>query len=101
MPFNRLMYGCLWQPISNGMNVLMISTDVQIFEKGSEVRRRMELYRTRFHELHIVVYTTHTIPAFNEGNLFCYATASRSRISFFKDAYRLGAQVMKRKGEWV
>ncbi|HQI25777.1 MAG TPA: glycosyltransferase family 4 protein [Candidatus Paceibacterota bacterium] len=93
-------------PISNGMNVLMLSTDRKIFEEASDVRARMVDYAGLFEKLEIVVFAKKS-----EGfdvvqiapNCHAHPTNSLSPFSYILGGIRVGQKILKGQnyGNWV
>lgn len=93
-------------PISNGMNVLMLSTDRKIFEEASDVRARMVDYAGLFEKLEIIVFAKKS-----EGfdvtqiapNCHAHPTNSLSPFSYILGAVRVGRRILKgqQSGDWV
>ncbi len=76
------------------MRVLMISTDRNIFEKESDVRRRMCAYGDLVESLEVILYATeaHGVPAYEElsPRVRVFATRSKSKWRYITDAIRIG-----------
>ncbi len=87
--------------ISNGVKVLMIGSDRNIFKEHSEARRRIAEYGTLVEELHIVVLSTR-IRNQESGirnekislNVRVYPTNSISRWLYLFDAYRIAKKII-------
>jgi glycosyltransferase involved in cell wall biosynthesis len=75
----------------------MISTDRNIFDQASSVARRMVEYGTLFDELHIVIFSLSS-QAFSltelSPNTFVYPTSSSGRLAYFRDATRIGSEIL-------
>lgn len=88
------------------MNVLMISYDRKVFEKGSAVRSRMIEYGKLFGELHIIVFSLKKLDH-EEDRLsqqaVAYPTNSFFRILYGTDAVIIARGILdERRGEeWV
>jgi glycosyltransferase involved in cell wall biosynthesis len=66
------------------MNVLSVSTDRKVFEKGSAVRTRLIEYGQLVDELHVIVFAKRSLGLKDEkiaSNIFIYPTNSYSRFS--------------------
>lgn len=83
------------------MNVLMFSSDREIFNEQSAVRERMSEYGRYMATLHIIVFTRHT-HGFSRAqiaeNVWVYPTNSRSRWHCVFDAARTGRDII---GNWI
>ncbi|MDE1874914.1 MAG: glycosyltransferase [Patescibacteria group bacterium] len=83
--------------------LIMISTrNPKLFDEGSDVRARMAEYGTVFDEIHIVTFSLHrSTPAGRSalsGNVFVYPTGSRSKLSYVRDAARIGRSIIRERG---
>ncbi|MBI1755217.1 hypothetical protein HYR65_02955, partial [Candidatus Azambacteria bacterium] len=79
------------------MNVLMISTDRNIFKEGSEARARMARYGALADELYIIVLTRRRAGCAQTqiaSNVRVYPTDSRSRWRYVFDAARIGKKLV-------
>ncbi|MCR4283764.1 MAG: glycosyltransferase family 4 protein [Parcubacteria group bacterium] len=82
-------------------NILMISRDDLIFKDGSDVRVRMSEYGTLVNRLDIIVFTKNATnsnynnPVNIAGNVFAYATNSKSKLFYISDALKI-ARKLKR-----
>jgi len=81
------------------MRVLMLSTDEDIFKKGSAVRARMVEYGKSVEELHIVVYTkgpttNNQQPTTISERVFVYPTNTRFKPLYFFDAYKISKSLV-------
>lgn len=84
----------------NAMNILSISTDRKIFEKGSAVRARMVSYGQLFSELHIIIFTqakANFQPEKIAENVWVYPTRSRSRVFYIIDALTLAKKILGKR----
>ncbi len=98
---------------SNGMKVLMLSTDRDIFTAGSEVQKRMIDYGRQWEELHIVVYTEASFKCQVSSvgyqvsgircrassikiaeNVFVYPTNTRLKPLYLFNAYRIAKKII-------
>lgn len=80
------------------MNVLMLSIDDRVFEKGSEVRERMAALAGLFDSLSILVFTRRARQAERSGRLSLYPTpAALSPLAFLR-AVRLGSRILREAG---
>ncbi len=78
------------------MKVLMLSTDENIFQEGSEVRQRMIEYGSLFEELHIIVKNQKSkIKNQKFGNVFVYPTNTNFKLFYFWNAYKIGKQIIR------
>ncbi len=80
------------------MKVLMISTDLKIFDSTSEVRRRVLEYGNLVEELHVIVYAgiKHQISSIRVGgNIFLYPTNTWFKPLYFWDAYEIGKNIIQ------
>ena len=84
-------------------NVVMLSTDERIFERGSNVQDRMIHYEGIADELHIIVISRskyETIKLTN--NVYVYSATSFFRILALGNAIRLGRKIIRgKKGQWI
>ncbi len=90
--------------ISNGVKVLMISTDRLIFHTGSDVRRRLLDYGALFAEIHVIVFSNKKLGHHEEqltDNVFLYPTNSLNRLFYIWQAIKIGLTLLGRKGNWV
>lgn len=75
------------------MHVLMISTDIKMFEQESSVRTRMIEYGSLCDELHIIVFTKKEA-SFQKimlsDRVYVYPTGSHSKYFYWFDALRIG-----------
>lgn len=80
------------------MKIISISTDRNIFEENSTVRKRMIEYGEMFDELHIVVFTTRFVNYKSQialpNNVFVYATNSRNRAFYIIDALKISKTII-------
>lgn len=80
------------------MKLLVIGTDISIFDSGSEARSRIDMYGRLFEELHIVVFTplgfrnTKT-----EAGVFLYSTNSRFWFLRPLRAAALGKKIVRER----
>jgi glycosyltransferase involved in cell wall biosynthesis len=84
---------------SKGLIVVMISTDRNIFVKGSAVRQRMIEYGSLFTDLHIIVYAESSLGLRIEQvapNVYVYPTNSSSRWSYIPDAKKMGSDLISK-----
>lgn len=79
---------------SNGMKLLMLSTDSQVFNEASQVRARILEYGKLFEELCVIVYTRPGKTEETIGNVSLIPTNNRFRIGYFARAIRLGRRIM-------
>lgn len=82
------------------MNILSLSSDRTIFERGSAVRSRTLEYGRLVNELHIIVYAKRNLGFSEEGfppNIFLYPTNTRTRFGYILGALRK-AHLLKRRG---
>jgi glycosyltransferase involved in cell wall biosynthesis len=79
------------------MKLLVIGTDVDIFDPRSEARSRIDEYGRLFEELHIVIYTK---PGFceakTESGVFLYPTNARFWFLRPYRAYVIGRKIIQR-----
>ena len=83
---------------------MMISTDKNIFNSDSDVRRRMLDYGRLFEELHIIVFTERkdSLSQINIAkNITVYPTNSLRKIFCVWNGYGIAEKVMKSGGNWV
>jgi len=79
------------------MKVLMLSIDKKIFEQDSDVRVRMTEYGQLFDELHIVVFTKKGFKNSQIApNVFLYPTNTRFKLFYFKNAYKISKEIIKK-----
>lgn len=77
----------------------MISTDRNIFEKGSAVAQRQIEYAKSYEEVHIVVFSNKQFKESTLGsNIFVYPTRSSSRWFYVFDALKLGRFIVEKRG---
>lgn len=77
------------------MKILSVSTDRNIFKKGSDVRSRVIDQGSVLDELHIIVFAKKGLGLKKEQiakNVWAYPTNSLSRWLYMQDAIRLGRQ---------
>ncbi len=80
-------------------NLLMISTDRKIFDKGSAVRARMLGYGRDFGELHIIIFAKKSAGFTEEKiseNVFVYPTQSLTRFGYIFDAIKIGRRILSK-----
>lgn len=81
------------------MNILMFSTDREIFTEGSAVRCRMSEYGQCAAELHIIIFARRRAFGFQRiqiaENVWAYSTNSRSRWLYVFDAVRIGRGIIE------
>lgn len=81
------------------MKALVIGTDVTIFQKNSDARRRTEEYARFFDEYHMIIYTPRGFrPETSGKRLFLYPTNSRWIIFGPFQAVRIGSCVIRERG---
>lgn len=85
------------------MKLLMISTDVKMFEEGSAVSQRMFEYAKKYDELHIVVFTSRKqnqqiSEVALSNNCWVYPTRSKIKPFYTLDAIRMGRFIVSRRG---
>lgn len=81
-------------------NVIGFGYAKRALVKGSREYGRMQQYATVLGQYHLVVFTRarEGYPAFQqEGNLFLYATNSRTRLGMLFAAYRIGRAILKQR----
>ena len=92
-----ILESALYTTSTEGTRVLMISSDRNIFEKKSDVRRRMSQYGSLFDELHIIVSTKKKGASFESekisDNVWVYPTNSYSKWFYVLDAVRIGKKM--------
>jgi len=79
--------------------LLMISTDRNIFKKGSAVRARMIEYGRNFEELHIIIFAKKSGGFADEKiseNVFVYPTRSLTKFGYVWDAIKIGKRILSR-----
>jgi len=78
------------------MNVLSIGSDRSLFKPGSESAARQIAYGTRFEKLNIIVFARaaqNLSPRTLSTSVHAYPTASRSRLFYVWDAFRIARQL--------
>lgn len=87
------------------LNVVTIGYAKRALEVGARERKRMSQYASVVGELHIIVFTRDTegYPAEQkEGNLFLYATNTKTRLGMLWQAYQIGLQIINtNNNQWV
>ncbi|MDP2696260.1 MAG: glycosyltransferase family 4 protein [bacterium] len=84
------------------MKVLMLSTDKNILQSGTEVHERMKEYANLIEELHVVVYGRQRIAESRiTANFFIYSTVNSHKIGYFRSAYNIGQKILADGGEWI
>jgi glycosyltransferase involved in cell wall biosynthesis len=77
-------------------NAIMISTDRNIFNEHSSVRKRMIEYASRYKELHIIIFSTKKFEVEEIApNYKIYGTNSYTRWNYVKDARKIGKIILK------
>ena len=90
------------------MKVLMLSIDPKLLDPKSAVSERIGGYCQLADEIHIIVYT----PALGigeqekkltklSGNVFVYPTNNKSKLGYFRTAYRLASELIGRGEQFV
>lgn len=78
------------------IRLISISTDRNMFQKDSAVAKRMIQYGKLFGEFHIVVFSLE-VQGFERAelapNVFLYPTNSKGRLSYIRDAIRIGKSI--------
>jgi glycosyltransferase involved in cell wall biosynthesis len=75
------------------MKILFVGLDRQVFVQGSEAHTRIQSYTSLAEEVHLIVFTKHSMgfettqPA---PNIFLHPTNSRSKVAYVLDAIRMG-----------
>lgn len=80
------------QSVNNGLRVLVIGTDRNIFKEGSSARERMIEYGKSFRQLHIIIFTRRFQKLKAEKiseSVWIYPTKSWSRLFYPFDAVRV------------
>ena len=87
------------------MKILMLSTDLKIFESGSESEKRIKDYGSLVEELHVIVKaasdSSTSLGAGKQqaasiiGNVFLYPTNDRHKFLYFFNAYRIGKSIIR------
>lgn len=75
----------------------MISIDRKVFEKSSDVRRRISLYGSLVDELHVIVFAKKSLLFKNEEiseNVFLYPTNSSNKLRYIHDAIKIGNSIL-------
>jgi 1,2-diacylglycerol 3-alpha-glucosyltransferase len=94
-----IFYGYKNAKISN-MNVLMISTDRNIFKKDSAVRVRMIEYGKLFDDLDIIIFAKNKVKHATEkisDNTTIYSTNSFSKLTYIRNAIKIGKKMSGNK----
>ena len=84
---------------SNGMKVLMLSTDENIFKNNSEVYSRIIDYGELVEELHIVIKSSQKISKVI-GNVFLYSTHSFGIFHFLR-YFSISSKIISNKVGWL
>lgn len=83
------------------MNVLMFSADRKIWNRNSEVQKRISAYGSLFEELHIIVFAgvrEDLHPVKINENVFVYPANYRYKFSYLWNVYKIAKSIIKERG---
>jgi len=88
--------------ISNGVKILSIGSDKNLFKENSAVRLRIIEYGSLVEELHIIVFSKKGFSNTQiAGNIFLYPTNSSTRWLYPFDAVKIGKKIINQKEGWL
>lgn len=87
---------------SNGVKILSIGSDKNLFKENSAVRLRIIEYGSFVEELHIVVFSKKNFSNTQIAkNIFLYPTNSSSKWFYPFDAVKIGKKIINEKERWL
>ncbi|MEK7554770.1 MAG: glycosyltransferase family 4 protein [Patescibacteria group bacterium] len=92
------------RPTSNGMKLLILSTDANLFRDESEVRARLVNYGSIAESVHIVVSVRPPSPRGEKiaaTNVFSHPAVGRSKVGKFFSLYRTASRLLASGGTWI